>query len=147
MRASLYKRAGLGLLLGMFAGNMIPWLIGGFSNGVVSPILVERMGGKTGAIVLQTLLSGVYGAAAVGGMLLYEVDEWPLAKATIVPYLIVAVLYAPMALFLGWAERAADVLIVEGFQLILFFLIWSVMDLRYKAEVKRLNELIKEQKK
>ena len=57
-------------------------------------------------------------------MTLYEVDEWSLAKATIVHYLIVAVLYIPMALFLGWAESPADILIVEGFQLIAFFLIF-----------------------
>lgn len=144
MRTSLYKHAGLGLLLGMIVGSVIAWLSGGFSEVIINPILIDRMGSKTAAIVLQTLVSGVYGAAAVSGMLLYDVDEWSLAKATIVHYLIVAVPYVPMALFLGWAESAADILIVEGFQLIAFFLIWSVMVLRYKAKVKKLNELVKE---
>jgi len=139
LRAKLCRYAGIGFLIGMILGNLIAWMTGS----IVSSALVERIGSRTGAILIQTLVSGLYGAATVSGMLLYEVEDWSLAKATIVHYLIVAVLYVPMALFLGWARNMTDILIVEGFQMIAFFLIWLIMCQRYKAEVKKLNELIK----
>ncbi len=139
MKTRICGFAGTGFLLGMILGNLIAWMTGS----IVSPALVDRVGSRAGAILLQTMVSGLYGAAAVSGMLLYEVDQWSLAKATIVHYLIVAVLYVPMALFLGWAESAADILIVEGFQLIAFFLIWLIMCRRYRVEVRKLNELMK----
>ncbi len=120
----------------MVLGNLIAWMTGA----IVSPVLVDRIGSRTGAILIQTIVSGLYGAATVSGMLLYEVEDWSLAKATIVHYIIVAGLYIPMTLFLGWAANAADILIVEGFQLIAFFLIWLMMCQRYKVEVKKLNE-------
>jgi len=136
LKAKICRHAGIGFLIGMVLGNLIAWMTGA----IVSPALVDRIGSRTGAILIQTIVSGLYGAATVSGMLLYEVEDWSLAKATIVHYLIVAGLYIPMALFLGWAANAADILIVEGFQLIAFFLIWLMMCQRYKVEVKKLNE-------
>ena len=128
MKAKVFRHAGVGFLIGMIIG----FLIG--------------TGRQTGSVVVQMLISGLYGSAAVSGMVLYDVDEWSLAKSTIVHYLIIAVLYVPMALFLGWTESAADILIVECFQLIAFFLIWIIMYLRFKAEVRELNELLKKKK-
>ena len=139
MKAKICRYAGIGFLIGMILGNLIAWMTGP----TVSPALADLIGSRTGAILIQTLVSGLYGVATVSGMLLYDVEDWSLAKATIVHYLIVAGLYVPMALFLGWAANTADILIVEGCQLIAFFLIWLIMYLKYRAEVKKLNELMK----
>lgn len=140
LRVSFLKHAGVGFLLGVVLGNLIAWM----SGGIVSPAFAARTGSQTGAIIIQTLAAGLYGAAGVGGMILfYKIERWPLVKATVVHYLIVAVLYVPAALLLGWAESAADLLIVEGIQLAAFLLIWGVMVLRYRAEVKKLNNLVK----
>lgn len=139
LRVSFLKHAGVGFPLGVVLGNLIAWM----SGGIVSPAFDARTGSQTGAIIIQTLAAGLYGAAGVGGMILYKIERWPLVKATVVHYLIVAVLYIPAALLLGWAESAADLLIVEGIQLAAFLLIWGVMVLRYRAEVKKLNNLVK----
>ncbi len=143
MRARIIRFAGIGFLIGMVMGNLIAWLFRSPGADFVSPALAGRMGGVNGAIAVQTLVSGLYGGITVCGMLLYEIDQWPLAQATAVHYLIVAALYAAMALFLGWAERPEDLLPVEGIMLAAYCLIWLIMCLRYKAQVRKLNELLK----
>jgi len=142
LRASFLKRAGIGFLMGMAVGDLISWLTGAFGSSIVSPALLARMNGEAGAIVVQTLLSGLYGMATMGGTVLYDIERWPLALATAVHCLIVAGLYAPIALLLGWAAGAADVLVMVGILLAAFFLIWLVMYLRYKAQVRGMNEMI-----
>ena len=143
MLAGFWKRAGIGFLIGLAAGNLIAW----FTDGViVSPILVQRMGSETAAIVLQTLCSGLYGAITMAGTLLYDVERMPLALATGLHCLLVIGPYMPLALLLGWESDVTDILIVWCFQLAAFFIIWLVMYLRYKAEVKELNELQKKEK-
>ena len=144
LRVRIFRYAGTGFLLGMVMGNLIAWLARAPGPVFVSTALTARMGSLTGAIIVQTLVSGLYGGIAVCGMLFYEIDHWPLAKATAVHYLIVAMLYAAMALFLGWAERPEELVPVEGVMLVAYFLIWFIMCLRYKAQVRKLNELLKE---
>ncbi|MBR3020472.1 MAG: DUF3021 domain-containing protein [Clostridia bacterium] len=143
MLTGFWKRAGIGFLIGLAAGNLIAWFTGGV---IVSPILVERMGSETAAIVLQTLCSGLYGAITMAGTLLYDVERMPLALATGLHCLLVIGPYMPLALLLGWESDVTDILIVWCFQLAAFFIIWLVMYLRYKAEVKELNELQKKEK-
>lgn len=138
MRAKLLKRAGLGFLMGVVMGNIIAWFFGGT---MLDPALVTRMGGEIRAVVIQTMVYGLYGAAAMGGTVLYEISGWPLALSSVLHWLIIAVLYVPMALLLGWASSAADLLVMEGFELVGYFLIWLIMLLRYKASVRELNEL------
>ena len=131
------KLAIFGFLLGIVIGNMIAW----FSGGLVSPMLLAWTGDNTVSVVMQSVLSGLYGAAAFAGMMLYEIESWPLRRCTFVHYLIVAGLYIPMALLLGWWESWTDILIVEIFQAAAFFLIWIIMYERYKKQVQELNKL------
>ena len=146
LRARLLRYAGFGFLLGMVMGNLIAFLTRTPDGGMVSRVLAERTGSQAGTIAVQTLLSGLYGAAAVSGMLLYEIDDWSLAKATVIHCLIVAGLYILLSLILGWAEPWTDLLIVEGFQLIAFILIWLIMNLRYRKKVSQLNMLLHQHK-
>ena len=81
-----------------------------------------------------------------GGSAEQRRDRWSLAQATFTHYLIIAVLYVPISLIMGWAGNVTDILIVEAFQLVGFFLIWLIMYLRYRAEVKELNEMMKEKR-
>ncbi|MBR5109516.1 MAG: DUF3021 domain-containing protein [Clostridia bacterium] len=143
MLASFWKRAGIGFLFGLFIGNLIAWFTGGV---IVSPILVERMGSEAAAIVVQTLCSGIYGVITMGGTLLYDVERLPLALATALHCLLVIGPYMPLALLLGWESEISDILIVWCFQLAAFFIIWLIMYLRYKAQVRELNELMKKDK-
>ena len=62
-------------------------------------------------------------------------------QATFLHYLISILCFPPLALFLGWVSKPAEILVMSGAQTLCFFLIWLIMYLRYRAEVKELNEL------
>ena len=145
MGKRLLKRAGIGFLLGVAAGILIPWLMI-HDHSLVSQLLLGRAGGKEAALFSQLLFSGLYGAATMSGTLLYEIERWPLALATLAHYAIVAGLYVPLAFLCGWANSPEELIISEAFQFAAFFLIWLIIDLRYKAEVKKLNELQEQSK-
>ena len=134
MRKKVLTMAVLGFVLGMTIGDGIAWLTGG------KPLLTQ-LSENPGALLVQTLVSGLYGAATMSGTLLYDVEHWSLAKSTLVHYLIVAVPYVPMALLLGWSERAADILIVEAIQLVVFALIWLIMYTIFRRQIRELNKL------
>jgi uncharacterized membrane protein len=52
----------------------------------------------------------------------------------------IAVLYVIMEKLLGWNETVKEIMIIEFIQLIIFFIIWLVIYLRYRGEVRKLNE-------
>lgn len=141
-------RAGLGFLLGMVAGNLIAVLISGFSSEFVIPVteqLLSIAGGNNGAaVLLQTLFSGVYGAVCFAGITFYELERWPLALATAAHCLLIIVPFIPVAHLLGWETGVIDTLIMAGFQLVAFFIVWLIMNAIYKAQVRKLNAMQKQ---
>ena len=128
----------LGFLLGAAIGNLIAWFFGSY----VSSVLVARMGSVPAAILVQSLVSGLYGSFALTGTLFYDVEQWSLTRSSVMHFLVIAVLYVPAAMFLGWADSATEILIVEGILLVAYFIIWLVIYLRYKKEVRSLNEML-----
>ena len=128
----------LGFLLGAAIGNLIAWFFGSY----VSSVLVARMGSVPAAILVQSLVSGLYGSFALTGTLFYDVEQWSLTRSSVMHFLVIAVLYVPTAMFLGWANSATEILIVEGILLVAYFIIWLVIYLRYKKKVRSLNEML-----
>jgi hypothetical protein len=133
------KRAGFGFLLGMAVGNLIAVLTG--HPNIVSPALLERAGSLSNALLWQTLLSGLIGAAGMGGISLYELEDWPLLRTTLVHYAIYIVTFIFCALALGWCERPVEFLVMAVIMLAIHFTIFLIMCARYRAQVKELNEL------
>ena len=143
MRRKLLKMAGIGFALGMIMGNGIAWLADGT---VVNPVLVNALGSRAGSVLIQTLLSGLLGAVAMGGTLLYDLERWPLLAVSVCHYGMIEAAYAAAALLLGWVRSGTELLIMMAVQLAVYLVIWLIMFLRYKAEVRRMNELLRESK-
>ena len=139
MRSRMIRRIILGFLLGTAIGNLIAWFFGSY----VSSMLVARMGRVPAAILVQSLVSGLYGSFALAGTLFYDIEQWSLTRSSVMHFLVIAVLYVPTAMFLGWANSATEILIVEGILLVAYFIIWLVIYLRYKKKVRSLNEMLK----
>ncbi|MER2235289.1 MAG: DUF3021 domain-containing protein [Candidatus Limivicinus sp.] len=139
MLTKALKRGAIGFSIGIVVSLIISWLTGG--GKLVSDVLVQRIGSETGALIVDLILSGLFGAFCMAGTVFYEIEHWSLAKATFLHYLIVILCFPPLALFLGWVSKPAEILIMTGIQTVCFILIWLFMYLRYRAEVKELNEL------
>lgn len=141
-------RAGLGFLIGMFAGNLIAVLTGGISPDSFIPITPQISGitqGNVGvALALQTLFSGLYGAVCFAGISIYEIERLPLVPATAIHCLLILLTFIPVAHLLGWETGVADTLIMAGCQFIGFIIIWLIMNAIYKKQVKELNDMQKQ---
>lgn len=129
LSASLHKRCFVGFIIGVALDVVI-----------VSCMETSNMG--DGAIWAQYLFSGLYGAACMGGTVLYKIEIWSLIKCTVLHWLITALLYVPVAWGLKWVDSLQALLLTEGIMLVVFLLIWSFMYLRWKVKIHRLNELI-----
>lgn len=139
------KMAGIGFLLGIVIGNLIAFLTGNSDTGGVTfapQKLLDMAGGKAiVAMLLQSLFSGLYGAACFAGMSLYEIERMPLAAATALHCALIILLFVPISLFLGWVSKIETLLMISGIQLVCFFIIWLIMYAGFKKQVKELNEL------
>lgn len=139
MRRKALILAAIGFLPGVVMGNLIAWFSGGT---LVNTKLVPLMGSDAGAVILQSLLSGLLGAIAMGGVVVYKIERWPLALSSVVHFLLIVITYVSIALTAGWIQSAKELFIMLGIQLTVYFIIWLIMYLRYKAQVRELNELL-----
>ena len=141
MRKKITVLAVIGFFAGALMGNLIAWLTGGT---LVNARLLAWTGSEALAVLVQTLLSGFMGAVAMGGVLLHEIERWPMALSAAVHWLLIEAVYVPVALGLGWVENGTELLIMMIVQLVVYLIIWVIMFLRWRAQVKQLNRLLKE---
>ena len=143
MRKKILTRCAIGFVFGVVMVLLIPAIFNRPADGsarLVSRPLIERFG-SPGALAVSILLYGVYGALCMGGTLLYEIESWSIARATLVHYLIVALGYAAAAELLCWNLSAGTLLLIEGLMTLGFFLIWLILYLRGRAQVRELNAI------
>lgn len=139
MLMNTLKRAVSGFVLGMAVGNLIAALT--CHPDIFSPALLTKAGSLSTALLLQTLLSGVIGAAGMGGTTLYEIERWPMLTANLTHFALVMAVFIPIAHFLGWTETAADTLLMAGIMFAAHFSIFLIMCAYYRAQVREMNRL------
>lgn len=143
MRKKVFILAWIGFFLGMLAGALIAW----FADGsLVNPRLAAWTGSETASVILQALISGLLGAVAMGGTMVYEIERWSLAACTATHYLMTELSYVTIALVLGWVESLEGLLIMLTIQLVIYVVIWLIMYRRYQIQIRELNELLKKSK-
>ena len=144
MRRKFFILALIGFFFGIVVCELITIITGLASgHGVIlcAGEFAERIGSTGGAIALQALLTGIYGAVCMGTVILYDIEHWPLALPSVIHYLIIEAMYVPLALFLGWERTFTGILVVMGIQLVCYFIIWLIIYLIYRKQVKELNAL------
>ena len=142
MKKQIMKMAALGFLLGIAVNSLISALTIG--DLPIAPVLLERIGSLRGAMLLELVLVGVFGAICMAGTALYDAERLPLAAATALHCVICIGQFIPLSLFLGWCRSAVEILIMASFQLLAFFIVWLIMYTRYRKEIKQLNEMQKD---
>lgn len=146
MLVKTLKRAGLGFIIGVFVGDLIAILTGTSNTGAItfaSKQLLEMAGGSPViSMLLQSLFSGLYGAVCFAGMSFYDTDRLPLAAATALHCALIVLLFIPISILLGWVSTVIETLFIAGCQIVGFFIIWLIMYLAFKKQVRELNELM-----
>ena len=139
MIKTILKRAGFGFILGVAVCAVITAIT---SDGAqVSASFLEKIGSHRAALLLQLFLTGLQGAICMGGTVLYDLDRLPLALTTLFHCLMCVVPYFFLSLLLGWVERVWEALILSGIQIAAFFIIWLILYLQYRKQIKELNDI------
>ena len=142
MLAKTLKRAGFGFLLGIVVCNII--VILSMNDLPATQSLIEATGSLRAALIVQTAASGFYGALCMGTIGLYEIERWPMMLSSAIHCLITILPYIPLSMLLGWGEKASDHLIMAGIQFAAYVVVWFIMYMRYRAEVRKLNKIQKD---
>ena len=138
----LYYRIIIGFFFFFFIGNLIVMLTMEPGDALCTEILLSRMGSLYGALAVQTLLSGIIGAAGMGGMSLYQETDLSLVWATVTHFILIEAVFLPAALFLGWiSPDIKDISILSAIMLTAFIVIWLAMFFHYRREVMELNNM------
>lgn len=133
----------IGFVLGVVMNAVVPAVVNHSPLGVglYSEQLLARVGSPAAATLLSFAVMGLFGALCMVGTLFYEIDRWPLALATAAHYLSMSLGYLIPAKLLCWNMPTALLLRIEGAMTLGFVLIWLVMYLIYRRQVRELNEL------
>ena len=144
MAKKVIRLAVIGFILGAAIGNVISLLSGGPSHMATDKALSMTGGSVAGALILQSVIEGLMGAANFAGVALYEAESLNLVKATLFHFLIVLGTYFPTAFFLGWIKiEVLDIAVMTLIMAAAFFVIWLIFYLIYRKQTKELNELQK----
>jgi hypothetical protein len=130
----MYKKAILLGLLGYIAGCIIGLCFALSSEGF----------GLTSSLP-QILLGGIPGAIAMGSVVIYDVEEWSILRATVTHFLVAmgAILFG--CFVLGWFKPwSTSFWIMLAIEFAAYLLIWLIMYRCFRAKVRKLNELLKE---
>ena len=142
---SAVLRGLLGIPLGITIGTILSIIISlVWGNGYYAPCtpeLIENMGTEINAVILQTVLCGLLGAAFGAGAVVWRMDRWSLTKQTGIYFLITAAVMLPIAYVLYWMEHSLKGLL--GYAAIfaaIFIAIWVVEYSLGRCIVAKMNK-------
>lgn len=137
--SELWKRtvilAAVGFALGILVG------LGFLSITDVGTYYVQK--GADG-LALYLALSGLLGAVGMGGTTIYSMEHWGLLRCTVTHFVITLLAYCAVGFTLGWLDLREPVtlLLFLGY-VIAYFIIWLSMYIKYKRQIRRINEALK----
>ena len=87
------------------------------------------------------LIGGIWGTLAMSSSVVYDIEQWSIARATATHFLFIFAGYTVLSLGLGWF-RISDGLfwIIMAGMVIAYILVWLFMYLAYKKQVRKMNE-------
>lgn len=150
MKRTVFFRVLRGFPLGITIGTMISiacsavW--GGGYYAPCVPELVQAVGSELGAVVLQTALCALLGAAFAGLSVIWEIESWSIARQTGVYFLSASVAMLPIAYITCWMEHSVvGFLEYFGIFAVIFALVWLIQYARAKRNVQKLNRQLNRQ--
>ena len=143
----ILKLAAAGFIIGMAVGNLIAIavpLAQGEEVLIFAPALLEKTGGSAaGALALQTFMSGLLGAINLGSVILYDLERPPLLLVSVTHCAICLAAYFPIAFYLCWlSPDMRKVGMMTCIMIAAYMMIWLIMYLRYRMEVREMNRLL-----
>ena len=129
------KMAAIGFAAGILVGLgfLLPYGVGAF--------YAEYGAGR---FALHLGLSGVLGAVNMGSATIYSLEHWGVLRCTVTHFIITMSCLCLIGFPMGWFTLHDPVTPwVLGSCVVAYFVIWLVMYLRGRRQVRRINEALK----
>lgn len=145
MKKKIFLRSLSGFPLGVTIGYFITIIIsliwvGGYYSPCV-PELVDVMGNEINAVMLQAVLCGVLGMGFGGSSVIWEIEDWGIAKQTGIYFLIVALVMMPIAYVTFWMEHSMKgALSYFGIFAGIFVVVWIIQYTIVRHTIRKMNE-------
>ena len=140
VRASI--GAGLSVIIGVIITTFTSSYYADGKIALCSQGFNEFVGDELAAFVIQALLMAIYGAFAMGGSIVYDLEDWSLLKATLTHFFGVMLVYFAMAFFLRWINVTdlQSIAFISVAMVIPYVIIWLINYLVYKLQINQINE-------
>ena len=147
IKKAVAKRAILGFIYGVFIGQTILILESLMARDgnfyAVSNSLLNLVGTKIGAVIVQYFLTGVIGTTFAATTVIFEIDEWSLLRQTILHFIITSVVMYIAGFLCGWfPHTVASTLVWFGVFIVIYIIFWICFSTYYKNKVKKINEAL-----
>lgn len=133
--------APIGLAIGTVITIIISLVVGDGTYYAVVPELIADCGSEINAVVFQSVLSLIYGAAWAGASVIWENERWSILKQTVIHLIICSAATFPIAYFARWMPHNANgVLLYFGIFVVIYIVIWLSQYSSMKKKVQQINE-------
>ncbi|MCR5685592.1 MAG: DUF3021 domain-containing protein [Lachnospiraceae bacterium] len=128
-------------------------LVGGFTGAAICFVLSSMSGGNgeasvsTGKLVFYYVISFLHGAICMGSSVIYNVEQWSIARCTFTHFLITMTSMNILNLLLDWMPIGSpEYLIIMSIFVVAYFMVWLIFFLCYRREVRKMNDELKKMK-
>lgn len=133
--------APIGLAIGTMITIIISLVIGDGTFYAVVPELITDCGSEINAVVFQSVLCLIYGAAWAGASLVWENEHWSILKQTVTHLIICSAATFPIAYFARWMPHNANgILLYFGIFVVIYIAIWFSQYSAMKKKVEQINQ-------
>ena len=149
-RKKCIKLSVFGFILGIVLCTAITALTSSAGTGgvqICAPSFVKAVGNKTLALIIQTAVSGAYGAIVMGSTVIYDIEtedvrKWSILKATVTHCVITFTSYYITGFILHWfsIKDVKQNLFMLAVFAVVYTAIWLCNYLSYRREVKEFNK-------
>lgn len=121
---------------------LLGFTIGLLITAAISSFCIPRDELASGIMLfMQFIGSGLFGTIAMGGSIVYEFENWSLARATITHYLVTFISFLIVNYLLGWFDNRIIAIALIALT-VGYLLIWMFEYLSWKKQVRDLNKYL-----
>lgn len=145
MKKKIFTRCLIGAPIGLAISTIITIIISlTVNDGVyyaVVPELINDCGNELNAVILQAVLSLVYGAVWGGASAIWEMDNWSILKQTIIHLIICSIATFPIAYLTRWMSHdLKGILCYFSIFFAVYMVIWLSQYSALKRRITQIND-------
>ncbi len=147
MKKKCLVYAVIGSLVGISLSFIIPLFISlTVNDGMYYPVVLEMaatMGGELNAVVVQTVVSTLYGAILGMASLIFQLEHWSLMKQTITHLIVTSLTTLPVAYLCYWMNHDfKSIFMYFGIFFAIYLFIWVAQYISIYYQIKKMNEKV-----